>query len=388
MKVNVAVCGKFHYTNYVKHLSQKGMLNQFFYSHKKSTTASTLGVQQEQAQNIWVKEYLLHAHLKLLKERWANSMFPKYQRLWEKQVMKQWKDADIFHVMSQGTALELIDHAHARNAIVVGEPVNSHPAQVVKILNEEYERLGIDKRLELNEGQLQQIKEIEGFDYMIVPSNFVKSSFVAEGFDPDKIYLLPFATNVKKFRHAPELKPQDGKFRVICVAQISLRKGHIDLLKAWEMADLPNAELIFVGSLTMEMEEMFKKYRDKVKYLGILPHEELYKYYNQADAFVLPSLEEGCSYVPLEAMSCGTPVIVTTNTGSGELVEHGKEGFVVPIRSPEKIAEHLRFLHDNPEARQEMSAAALQKASQDFGWENYSKKLIGIYQDIYSRHSG
>jgi glycosyltransferase involved in cell wall biosynthesis len=79
--------------------------------------------------------------------------------------------------------------------------------------------------------------------------------------------------------------------------------------------------------------------------------------------FVLPSIEDGFGMVIGEAMACGCPVIASVNTGASELISDAVDGFIVPIRSPELIADRLQMLADNPELRQRMGSAALARMS-------------------------
>ena len=64
----------------------------------------------------------------------------------------------------------------------------------------------------------------------------------------------------------------------------------------------------------------------------------------QHDALILPSIVEGRALVQQEALSCGIPIVVTPNAGGEDLIEDGITGHLVPIRSPEKIAEKVLSL--------------------------------------------
>ena len=61
----------------------------------------------------------------------------------------------------------------------------------------------------------------------------------------------------------------------------------------------------------------------------------------QHDVLVLPSIIEGRALVQQEALSCGLPIIVTRHAGAEDLIINGINGHIVPIRSPEKIAEAI-----------------------------------------------
>lgn len=99
--------------------------------------------------------------------------------------------------------------------------------------------------------------------------------------------------------------------------------------------------------------------------------------------FVLPSIVEGRALVQQEAMSCGLPIIVTKNAGAEDLVEDGKAGFLVPIRSPEAIAEKLELLQRDRELLAAMRNAAKEKAS-ELTWATYRKKVAKIVESLIS----
>jgi len=380
MKVNIAVCGRFHYHNYVKYIEQYKILNRFIYSHKLSTNSSCLSVPEEKLVNIWLKEYLVRGHIKVLNNRGADLIFPLYHDIWQFLAIRRWSKCDIFHTMLHGNTTKLIQRAKEEGSIVVGEPVNTHPHFSYTILNEEYANLGIKKTLNLPRQEHRLIREIDLCDRLIAPSSFVAKSFLEKGFSQEKIHIIPYGVNLANFYPLlPDEKECRSVFRVICVAQISPRKGHIYLLEAWKKLQLPNSELILIGNISQEMMPILSKYQGIFKHIQFVPNVNLRQYYGQSDVFILPSLEDGFAYVCAEAMACGLPVITTTNTGASELIEHGREGFIVPIRLPEAIANYLESLYRNEELRLEMSSAALRKAQSDLSWEYHSLQVCDLY---------
>ena len=93
------------------------------------------------------------------------------------------------------------------------------------------------------------------------------------------------------------------------------------------------------------------------------------------DALVLPSIVEGRALVQQEALSCGLPIIVTPNTGGEDLVLEGKTGYMVPIRSPEKIKEAVNILLANNINKSEVQQLCQKKATQ-YSWASYAQKII------------
>ena len=70
---------------------------------------------------------------------------------------------------------------------------------------------------------------------------------------------------------------------------------------------------------------------------------------------------------------------------AADVITHGIDGFVIPIRSAEAIAERLELLYRDKELRQEMSRAALAKARSEMSWETYASRLCACYQSRFDR---
>jgi len=91
--------------------------------------------------------------------------------------------------------------------------------------------------------------------------------------------------------------------------------------------------------------------------------------------------------VVLEAMASGRPVIVSENTGSKDLIEDGVHGFVVPVRSPDAIAEKLQWLYDHPDEREAMGRAARRRAERQT-WDLYGDRLVETYRRVLAGKPG
>ena len=104
---------------------------------------------------------------------------------------------------------------------------------------------------------------------------------------------------------------------VLFVGSLIALKGVRDLIAAWRtVADaVPDAELLIVGSgeLKPELEQLSRDLHlaERIHFSGSVPHDRLPRYFAQSAAFVLPSYSEGFGLVVFEALSCGTPVVVS-----------------------------------------------------------------------------
>jgi glycosyltransferase involved in cell wall biosynthesis len=385
LRVNIAVCGRFHFHNYVRYIHEQGLLGRFFYSHRLSTGARALGVPAEHLANLWVTEYAYAAHARLLggwKLRQATAF---YTEVWQALVRSRWRRCDLLHMMVHGSAIRLARQAHAENAMVLGEPVNAHALDLHALLEDESDRQGLG-RLEYTAVMRRQVDELELCDRLHVASHLLKRSYVAHGYPADRISVFSYGIDVERFSPGSrgDETARRSKFRVLCVGQISARKGQIYLLEAWKKLKLPNAELVLIGAIAPGMERVLRQYSDIFSHIAMVPNEDLPNHYRQADVMVLPSIEDGFSIVANEAMACGTPIIVTENNGASEVVENGKQGFVVPIRSTDEIASRLEFLYREPAAGREMGRVAADFCRARLSWQRYAIKLCEVYRSVVS----
>lgn len=375
--VNIAVAGRMHYHNYLPLLWAQGGLRRFYYSHRFDRRI--LPSPSDAEVNLWGKEYLLRAHGKLLGNR-AAGMIPRYHALWEAGVLRRWERADLWHVMLHGTARRILGRARAEGSCTLGEPVNAHPRDIERLLKEEEERLGLPRRTYFREEWRHLVEEVEKSDFLLASSRWVRRSFASHGYPVERILTCPYGVDPRRFTPADDSQ-KDETFRVLCLGQICPRKGQADLLEAWKRLRLPRAELLLLGVIDESMRPVLERYAGLFRYLGYCSFEQVAPYYRQASVFVLPSIEDGFSVVCGEAMASGLPVITTENNGAADLIEPGVDGFVVPIRSPEKIAEALERLYRNPQLRHAMGENALRKARGRLGWDGYVKMLRRRYAE-------
>jgi D-inositol-3-phosphate glycosyltransferase len=122
---------------------------------------------------------------------------------------------------------------------------------------------------------------------------------------------------------------------------------------------------------------------DLVTFLGARDQDVLQFYYSAADVLVMPSHYESFGMVALEAMACGTPVVVSDVGGLQELVKHNKTGMRVKVGDVAAMARALELLLDNPALRRRMGHAASCYA-EDFSWQKIVTKLMGVYGEIAS----
>ena len=222
-------------------------------------------------------------------------------------------------------------------------------------------------------------REFEVADFIHVPSSVVRDSLIHNGVSAKKIRVNSYGVNLESF--CPGNK-KDDVFRVLQVSKISVGKGVLTLLAAFSALDRPDSELCFAGAgleISGLSETINRSKSNQVKFLPHVRHQEsLKEYYNNASVFVLASVSDGFALVVAQAMACGLPVIVTENVGAKDLITDGENGFIVPVASPEKITDRLRFLYDNPKRCREMGVAARKTITKGNSWRDYGDRLANI----------
>lgn len=212
-------------------------------------------------------------------------------------------------------------------------------------------------------------REIELADLILTGSTFAKASFVAEGIPQEKVRVVPYGVDLKRFG-ANGAKREGGAFEVLYVGRISFRKGVGYLLKAYAEFRKGDTKLSLVGEVVGD-RRCLRRYEQLFSQIPPVPQVDLPSLYRRADVFVFPSLSEGMGLVVLEAMACGCPVIVTTH-GPSEVVRDGIDGFVVPAGDAEAIGTALEKLYRDPELRKRMSESARRQAA-EYSWDRYAK---------------
>jgi len=216
-------------------------------------------------------------------------------------------------------------------------------------------------------------------DLLFVPSDFVVTCLMEAGTPEDRILKIPYGVDPGTFRREPGGR-SDDVFRAVFVGTIGRRKGVPDLLEAWRRLSLPRAELLLVGPADKEGRRLLERYRGMYRFAGPHPRHEIHRFFQESDAFVLPSLAEGSALVTYEALASELPVVTTPNSGS--VVRDGIDGLVVAAGDVDGLCERIRFLHDHPEVRRSMGAAGRGLIQRQYTWRHYRQRIGQAYTAI------
>lgn len=213
-------------------------------------------------------------------------------------------------------------------------------------------------------------------DSIFCGSNFVAQALTSLGVPSHKVRVIPYGIDLARLsRSASSSKSQDLRnraLRILFVGAVSLRKGVQYLHDALSALDPHHFECRVVGPVAIREPHRGRLAR-RLHFLGLVPRNQIAAQYQWADVFVLPTLLEGSATVVYEALACGLPVVTTPNAGS--VVRDAIDGYVVPVRDSNAIADRLTRLRDNPDLCAFMSANARRRAA-EHSWEKYAERLI------------
>jgi starch synthase len=266
--------------------------------------------------------------------------------------------------------------------VCIMEEVNSHVDNQQAIMQEEYIRLGLGKYPEPIPDHTKRLKAYEQADYILCPSEFVKRSFIEKGFSPDQLLKVNFGFSATKYVSEHRKVRNDNCFRVLYVGQLHYRKGLRYAIEAFRRLKHPKKEFIIVGPRTGVTGLERLTLPEQVVFTGTLKGEELNEQYRNADVFILPSLEEGLALVQLEALSFGTPLLITSNTGGDDIIENGVHGFIVPPADADALAVKLQEMAEDRSLLDSMSRQAFLAAHAYGSWDLAVAKLADLLSPI------
>ncbi|QYY36325.1 glycosyltransferase [Ruficoccus sp. ZRK36] len=222
-------------------------------------------------------------------------------------------------------------------------------------------------------------QELELADVVVCPSAFVENSLPAEIRASKHILRMPYG--IDPVENLPAYSaPTSRPLKFLYAGALSQRKGLADLFEAWNLAQLPEAELHVMGSQLMPAS-FYKERCPTAIFHAPRPRQEVLSLMDACDVLVLPSLIEGRALVQLEAMGRGLPLLITPNTGGDDLIEPGRTGFIVPTRSPQALAERLTWFSEHRAELPQMREHCLRKAA-EASWGHYREQLAGSLLSI------
>ena len=173
-----------------------------------------------------------------------------------------------------------------------------------------------------------------------------------------RVVSMPYFVDLTAFRQLPRRRLEcKTPIRILYVASFLERKDHFTLLRALRRlpTDTWTLTLVGEGPLKSHIEQLSAWARPgQVRFLGSVPYANRQVAFRDQDVFVMPSKFDGWGMVLVEALAAGLPVVTTQEVmAAHELIDHGVNGFMVPVDDPKAMASSLRWVLEH---RQQLAA--------------------------------
>jgi glycosyltransferase involved in cell wall biosynthesis len=225
--------------------------------------------------------------------------------------------------------------------------------------------------------------------HIIIPSESMKDFLVREYGLEERYTVVPTGTNLEPFLNADgkTLRQEKGwqdETILISVGRLAAEKNWETLLQAFAKVypEHPDVRLVLIGdgpareSLQTLAAEL--GIAERVTFTGSLPFEQVPAYLKAADVFSFASVTETQGLVTIEAMAAGLPVVSVDGSGTRDIVEHGKQGFLVE-NDGDALANGLNQLLSDPSQMKRFRHNALKKAK-TFDVNLLTKQIVSVYE--------
>jgi 1,2-diacylglycerol 3-alpha-glucosyltransferase len=225
--------------------------------------------------------------------------------------------------------------------------------------------------------------------HIIIPSESMRDILIRDYGLHERYSVIPTGTDLEPFLKADgkALRAERGwqdETVLISVGRIAPEKNWDTLLRAFAKVfhEHPSTRLVLIGDgpARQNLETLASDLgiTERVTFTGALPFEEVPRYLKAADLFAFASITETQGLVTIEAMAAGLPVVAVDGPGTRDIVEHGKQGYLVE-NDPDALAGRLNKLLSNAQLIKRFSNSALKKAK-TLDVNQLGKQMISVYE--------
>ena len=242
-------------------------------------------------------------------------------------------------------------------------------------------------------------------DHYIVASTKARESLIRLGIRPQVIDVVPLTVDVSAWGGSHPRLPahldsvfaekQMGRFILFCGRFIPVKNIDFVIELAARMKDLQDVTFLLVGDGPLRgilQQKVQERGLSNIVFLGFIPPEQLPPVFAMSEILLLPSLRESWGAVVNEALAAGIPVMVSSVAGAADLVEHGKNGYIIDPHDIDRAEVLLRGYLADDGLRQDMKGRAKitsARLSHEFAAELFARVIQGrsVSRDREGRHA-
>jgi glycosyltransferase involved in cell wall biosynthesis len=248
---------------------------------------------------------------------------------------------------------------------------------------------------------------VNRFDQFIATSKVIQREFAEHGFGPDRVHLIPNGVDMDVYRppdSAQEKRDLRARLKLadkptVCFVGIVNARKNVDfVLRVWRQVRAHGVvgQLLIVGPLPaatdvadyryyQELQEFVAKeaMQHSVIFTGFQP--DVASYLRASDLFLFPSRQEGMPNALLEAMAVGLPSVASRISGTEDLIEQGKSGFMFPLDDEPAFARTVADLLRDPATARRVGAAAKRFVEASYSLGAVAERYEEIYRRLLDR---
>lgn len=268
------------------------------------------------------------------------------------------------------------------------------------IKGEPYSRLNLNEKFMVSFNWFLRVfeeKMLERSNKIIAVSDFTRRELLQYyKMKADKIRVIHNGVDVDKFKPATDklkaktelgFNPEDKA--ILSVGRLYARKGLFTLIESMALVTrkFKNAKFIIAGKgLSNEMKKLVSYatklgVKDNIVFTGYFPDRKLPRLYQAADIFAFSTFYENLPFAVLEAMSTGLPVVTTNVGGIPEMIESGRNGFLVQPFNSKELSARILYLLEHPTDASEVGFLARKTILERFDWRLIVQKVLSVYEE-------
>ena len=268
------------------------------------------------------------------------------------------------------------------------------------IKGEPYSRLNPNEKFMVSFNWFLRIFEnrmLERSNKIIAVSEYTKRELLKYyKLDENKIRVIHNGVDINKFKPTNDklkakaelgFNPQDKA--ILSVGRLYARKGLFTLIESMPLVirKFKNVKFIISGKgLSNELGKLAKHaaklgVKDNIVFAGYFPDKKLPKLYQAADIFAFSTFYENLPFAVLEALSSGLPVVTTNVGGIPEIIDDGKNGFLVEPFNSGELADRILYFLENPTVASEFGFLGRKTIEERFDWRLIVKKVLRVYEE-------
>lgn len=287
------------------------------------------------------------------------------------------------HLLSTLTVLSLFMAKLLKKQVIAKLGCSGHYGDVWTIQHEAF----------LGPSKLRYL--VRNIDRLICPSQETREELLGCGTREDKITVIPNGIDAKKFKPVVDIHEKNrlkeelgikSRFTITFVGRLVPQKGVNILLQAFKnVSPIDNeTQLLIMGS--GYQEDFYRRWAtdnnlaEQVIFMG--ETEEISKYLQACDLFILPSLAEGLSNALLESMATGLPVVATRVGGTKDIIENNVNGILVEPKNSRQIAQAISSLIKDQGYAHRLGRNARKTIEKKYSLSKIGKEYIQLYSQL------